>query len=84
MSFQPVLQASLTIRITSVASNGFASTSYVPRFKASAHKRASASPDVTIKSGGSGKSEMCSNISRRQHITLAGYYWHSSLSQSGE
>ena len=57
-------QARLTIRITSVASNGFASTSYAPRFKASAHKRASASREVTIRSGGSGRSEMCSNISR--------------------
>src|ERR1019366_2252541 len=57
-------QAKLTIRITSVESNGFASTSYAPRFKASAHNRSSASREVTINSGGSGKSEMCSNISR--------------------
>src|SRR5579872_5824854 len=49
-------------RTTSSALNGFASTSQAPRFRASAHKHSSANREVTIKRGGSGRSEIWSNI----------------------
>src|SRR5712692_2504933 len=51
------------MRITSLRSNGFASTSYAPMFRASAHSCSSASREVTIRNGGLGKSANCASNS---------------------
>jgi hypothetical protein len=64
-------QAELTIRITSWVSNGFASTSHAPRFRASAQRWSSASREVTIKSGGSGRNEIWSNISHHLPVVIS-------------
>src|SRR5713101_3403442 len=55
--------AAPTTRIASLRSNGFASTSYAPRFRASAHRGSSARRDVTTREGGSGRMVTYSNTS---------------------
>src|SRR5437879_3058420 len=72
------------MRITSLRSNGFASTSYAPMFRASAHRCSSASGEVTIRNGGLGKRANCVSISCHVPGARANDNWNSARPQDSQ
>src|SRR5579885_3515125 len=67
-------QANVRIPVTSMATSGFASTSYAPRFRASAQRYSSAKREATITEGGAANSFQISGIESELQTTT-GIRW---------